>query len=118
MTSDSVLQILLYLKEDGDMDIFSPSTEQILEQNGLATASLGLPFVTDVAKFPPLTRGQFNQASKLWPVNFHEDKWYGQGIRLCTVSSSEDSEGGEGETERGLRALASRQFGQIPIPSA
>ena len=118
MISDSILQILLYLKEDGDMDIFSPSIEQILEQNGIAMASLGLPFVTDVAKFPPLTRGQFNQASKLWPVNFHEDKWSGQGIRLCTVSSSEESEGGEGETERGLGALTSRQCGQIPIPSA
>ena len=98
MISDSVLQILLYLKEDGDMDIFSSSTEQILEQNGIATESLGPPFVTDVAKFPPLTRGQFNQASKLWPVNFHEDKWYGQGIRLVQKKVREEM----GETEQGF----------------
>ena len=64
------------MKEDGDINLSSSSTEQLLEQNGIATTSLGQPFVTDVAKFPPLTREQFNQASKLWPVNFHEDKWY------------------------------------------
>ena len=28
----------------------------------------------DVPSFPPLTRSQFEQASRLWPVNFHEDK--------------------------------------------
>ena len=59
------------------MHFCSLSTEHLLEQNGIATASLGQPFVIDVAKFSPLTREQFNQASKLWPVNFHEDKWYG-----------------------------------------
>lgn len=92
--SDSVLQIILYLKEDRNMDFCSSSIEHILEQNGIATASLGLPFVTDVAKFPPLTREQFNQASKLWPVNFHEDKWYGQVIRLFSGSSWQEREGG------------------------
>ena len=71
------------------MDVFSLSIEKLFEQNGIGTSSLGQPFETDVAKFPPLTREQFNQASRLWPVNFHEDKWYGQGIRLFTGSSWE-----------------------------
>ena len=79
----------MHLKEDsdGNIDLLRSSIEQLLEQNDIATTSLGQPFVTDVAKFPPLTREQFNQASKLWPVNFHEDKRYGQGIRLFPGSS-------------------------------
>ena len=75
--SDSVLQIILYLKEDKNMDFCSSSIEHLLEQNGIAVASLGHRFVTEVAKLPPLTREQFNQAANLWHVNFHEDKWYG-----------------------------------------
>ena len=58
------------------MDLFSSSNEIFLAQNGITTESLGHPFVADVAKYPPLTREQFNQASKFWPVNFHEDKQY------------------------------------------
>lgn len=37
--------------------------------------------MVDVAKHPPLTREQFNQASIFWPVNFHEDKYVSRVLR-------------------------------------
>ncbi|XP_078351703.1 putative inactive tRNA-specific adenosine deaminase-like protein 3 isoform X2 [Oculina patagonica] len=78
---DTVLQIILHLKEDKSIDLLSSSNEIFLEQNEITKASFGRPFVVDVAKNPPLTREQFNQASKLWPVNFHEDKYVSRALR-------------------------------------
>ena len=70
---DSVIQIILCLKEGEGVKLVS-SLNELLQQNGIESESLGEPFVIDVARHPPLTREQFNQASVCWPVNFHEDK--------------------------------------------
>jgi hypothetical protein len=44
--------------------------------DGLSVNIDGLsePSVTHVPKYPPLTRQQYDEWSKLWPITFHEDK--------------------------------------------
>ena len=69
--SESLLQIILCVRNEVTED---NSLTQLIQQNKTAANFLGEPFVANVAKHPPLTREQFNQASLLWPVNFHEDK--------------------------------------------
>ena len=69
--SESLLQIILCVRNEVAAD---NSFTQLIQQNKTAANFLGEPFVANVAKHPPLTREQFNQASLLWPVNFHEDK--------------------------------------------
>ena len=73
LISGSVIQIILCSKVDKNVELLSSLTE-LLEQHGIEPDTLGEPFVVDVAKHPPMTREQFNQASACWPVNFHEDK--------------------------------------------
>ena len=75
MIIDSVIQIILCCKEERNVDLVG-SLQEFLQQNGIDSACLGKSFVVNVAKHPPLTREQFNQASVCWPVNFHEDKLY------------------------------------------
>ena len=68
-----MIQIILYPKEEENVVLITSLTE-LLQQNGIEPETLGKPFVVDVAKYPPLSRQQFNEASTCWPVNFHEDK--------------------------------------------
>uniref|UniRef100_A0A8C6THK3 Adenosine deaminase tRNA specific 3 n=1 Tax=Neogobius melanostomus TaxID=47308 RepID=A0A8C6THK3_9GOBI len=44
------------------------------EALGFSDPGLGRPFVVKIPSRPPLTRTQFESASKHWPTSFHEDK--------------------------------------------
>ena len=35
---------------------------------------LGTPYVVSVPRYPPLSRTQYEEAKRYWPINFHEDK--------------------------------------------
>ncbi|KAM9710327.1 putative inactive tRNA-specific adenosine deaminase-like protein 3 [Menidia menidia] len=62
------LEVLLCLvSEAGDGDSPLPS-------DGARWEGLGEPFVVSVPARPPLTRPQFELASRCWPTSFHEDK--------------------------------------------
>ncbi|XP_074550401.1 putative inactive tRNA-specific adenosine deaminase-like protein 3 [Halichoeres trimaculatus] len=48
--------------------------KSLLLSHGVKCEGLGEPFIVKVPARPPLTRPQFELASKHWPTSFHEDK--------------------------------------------
>ncbi|XP_034042772.1 probable inactive tRNA-specific adenosine deaminase-like protein 3 [Thalassophryne amazonica] len=67
------LEVLLCLAGETS-DTNGISIDSLLPADGLRRDSLGKPFVVRVPARPPLTRPQFELASKHWPTAFHEDK--------------------------------------------
>lgn len=70
------LEILLCLVSDvpGVDTKKTVSTDLLLPSDRVRHDGLGEPFVVQVPARPPLTRPQFELASKHWPTSFHEDK--------------------------------------------
>lgn len=67
------LEVLVCLVSDApDMKVVS--IDSLLPSDGVRSDGLGEPFVVRVPARPPLTRPQFELASKHWPTSFHEDK--------------------------------------------
>lgn len=46
----------------------------LLRSQSFDSSGLGEPFLVEIPAKPPLTRPQFEKASKHWPTSFHEDK--------------------------------------------
>lgn len=46
----------------------------LLRSQSFDSSGLGEPFLVEIPANPPLTRPQFEKASKHWPTSFHEDK--------------------------------------------
>ncbi|XP_034740863.1 probable inactive tRNA-specific adenosine deaminase-like protein 3 isoform X1 [Etheostoma cragini] len=67
------LEVLVCLVSDAP-DTKGTNIESLLPSDGLRRDGLGEPFVVQVPARPPLTRPQFERASKHWPTSFHEDK--------------------------------------------
>lgn len=57
--------------------------------SSFSTEGLGDPFTASVPKHQPLTRRQFEESSKLWPTNFHEDKYLSKMINGELFSPAE-----------------------------
>ncbi|XP_057707483.1 probable inactive tRNA-specific adenosine deaminase-like protein 3 isoform X2 [Corythoichthys intestinalis] len=73
------LEILLCpVSEVSDLNLFS-----------VECVGLGKPFVVKVPARPPLTRPQFELASKHWPTSFHEDKSVTHALRGESFSSAQ-----------------------------
>lgn len=66
------LEVIVCLISDTP-DMKAVSIESMLPP-GMRSDGLGEPFVVKVPARPPLTRPQFELASKHWPTSFHEDK--------------------------------------------
>ncbi|KAM6978692.1 putative inactive tRNA-specific adenosine deaminase-like protein 3 [Tautogolabrus adspersus] len=67
------LEVLLCLVSDAP-DMKEVTIQSLLPSDRLKCDGLGEPFVVKVPARPPLTRPQFELASKHWPTSFHEDK--------------------------------------------
>uniref|UniRef100_A0A3Q2T566 Adenosine deaminase tRNA specific 3 n=1 Tax=Fundulus heteroclitus TaxID=8078 RepID=A0A3Q2T566_FUNHE len=67
------LEVLLCLTRDAPA-VEEPSVAALLPAAGDAWDALGEPFVVRIPARPPLTRPQFELASRRWPTTFHEDK--------------------------------------------
>lgn len=67
------LEVLVCLVSDAP-DLKVVSIDDLLPPDGVQRDGLGEPFVVKVPARPPLTRPQFELASKHWPTSFHEDK--------------------------------------------
>ncbi|KAM7380876.1 hypothetical protein PAMP_004146 [Pampus punctatissimus] len=67
------LEVLLCLVSDAP-HVKVVSVESLLPSEEVRRDGLGEPFVVKVPARPPLTRPQFELASKHWPTSFHEDK--------------------------------------------
>ncbi|XP_071212062.1 probable inactive tRNA-specific adenosine deaminase-like protein 3 [Salvelinus alpinus] len=69
---------------------------------------LGDPFLVKIPACPPLTRPQFEQASKHWPTSFHEDKQVTVALRGQLFTSSQKSK----MQEYMMAAVAAARAGQ------
>ncbi|KAK7938322.1 hypothetical protein WMY93_001648 [Mugilogobius chulae] len=69
--SPHALEILICLVKDATSPL----------NNDFSNAALGEPFVVKIPSRPPLTRPQFELASKHWPTSFHEDKLVSTALR-------------------------------------
>lgn len=80
------LEVLLCLVSDAPhMKVVS--MESLLPSDEVRHDGLGEPFVVKVPARPPLTRPQFELASKHWPTSFHEDKQVTVALRGELFSS-------------------------------
>lgn len=71
--SPHCLEVLVCLLSDAP-DTEAVSIDSLLPSDAVRRDGLGEPFVVKVPARPPLTRPQFELASKHWPTSFHEDK--------------------------------------------
>ena len=69
-----MLQIILCRVSEASQEDNVISLEDLFQGTSFNLKGLGQPVVTDVPLHQPLTRKQFQEASQLWPTNFHEDK--------------------------------------------
>ncbi|XP_042351240.1 probable inactive tRNA-specific adenosine deaminase-like protein 3 isoform X1 [Plectropomus leopardus] len=67
------LEVLVCLVSDAP-DVKVVCVDSLLPLDRVRHDGLGEPFVVKVPARPPLTRPQFELASKHWPTSFHEDK--------------------------------------------
>ncbi|CAJ1078715.1 probable inactive tRNA-specific adenosine deaminase-like protein 3 isoform X2 [Xyrichtys novacula] len=67
------LEVLVCLVSDAP-DMTVVDIKSLLPSDKVKPEGLGEPFVVKVPARPPLTRPQFELASKHWPTSFHEDK--------------------------------------------
>lgn len=67
------LEVLVCLVGDVS-DAETVSLDSLLPSDAVGHDGLGEPFMVKVPSRPPLTRPQFELASKHWPTSFHEDK--------------------------------------------
>ncbi|XP_068185924.1 probable inactive tRNA-specific adenosine deaminase-like protein 3 [Antennarius striatus] len=67
------LEVILCLVSDSPGSN-PPDLDALLPSGGVRRDGLGEPFVVKVPARPPLTRAQFELASRHWPTSFHEDK--------------------------------------------
>ncbi|XP_067459080.1 probable inactive tRNA-specific adenosine deaminase-like protein 3 [Thunnus thynnus] len=80
------LEVLLCLVSEAPR-VKEVSVESLLPSGEVRHDGLGEPFVVKVPARPPLTRPQFELASKHWPTSFHEDKQVTVALRGELFSS-------------------------------
>lgn len=80
------LEVLLCLVSDAP-HVKAVSMESLLPSREVRHDGLGEPFVVKVPARQPLTRPQFELASKHWPTSFHEDKQVTVALRGELFSS-------------------------------
>nr|XP_057937229.1 probable inactive tRNA-specific adenosine deaminase-like protein 3 [Doryrhamphus excisus] len=82
------LEVLLCLVSEAP-NMTSVSIVSLLPSGGVGHDGLGEPFIVKVPARPPLTRPQFELASKHWPTSFHEDKHLTDAMRGDFFSSAQ-----------------------------
>ncbi|XP_007253305.3 probable inactive tRNA-specific adenosine deaminase-like protein 3 [Astyanax mexicanus] len=66
-----------------------PTLSDLLCSQTFDPRGLGEPFLVQIPASAPLTRPQFERASKHWPTSFHEDKQITSALKGQLFSSSE-----------------------------
>uniref|UniRef100_A0A3Q2ZN95 Adenosine deaminase tRNA specific 3 n=1 Tax=Kryptolebias marmoratus TaxID=37003 RepID=A0A3Q2ZN95_KRYMA len=91
----------------------APST--LLPPGGAKWVGLGEPFVVQVPARPPLTRPQFEAASRRWPTSFHEDKRVTVALRGELFSSRQKAAMHRFMASALTAAEAARQLGMEAV---
>ncbi|XP_056146032.1 probable inactive tRNA-specific adenosine deaminase-like protein 3 [Lampris incognitus] len=89
--SSHPLEVLVCLVSDAPGIDFEKSItiDSLLPSDRVRHNGLGDPFLVNIPACPPLTRPQFELASKYWPTSFHEDKQVTVALRGELFSSSQ-----------------------------
>ncbi|KAM4608439.1 putative inactive tRNA-specific adenosine deaminase-like protein 3 [Polymixia lowei] len=105
------LEVLVCLVSDvPDVDCEnSVSIDSLLPSDKVKHDGLGKPFVIKVPGCPPLTRPQFELASKHWPTSFHEDKQVTVALRGELFSPPQKAR----MQEYMMSALAAARAGEV-----
>ncbi|CAK6445687.1 unnamed protein product [Pipistrellus nathusii] len=78
------------------------SLAELLPHPAVDPRGLGQPFLVPVPAWPPLTKGQFEEARAHWPTSFHEDKHVTRALAGQLFSAQEQAEM-QGHMERAVR---------------
>ncbi|KAG7259193.1 hypothetical protein CRUP_025020 [Coryphaenoides rupestris] len=116
------LEVLVCLVSDApDVDLHTEpliSIDSLLTSNSVRLDGLGPPFLVQIPAHPPLTRPQFQVASKHWPTTFHEDKQVTVALRGELFSRPQKARM-QGYMEAALAAArAGRRLGLPPVGAA
>ncbi|KAJ3592169.1 hypothetical protein NHX12_007297 [Muraenolepis orangiensis] len=115
------LEVLVCLVSDApgiDLHSESLTIDSLLPSDGIRLNGLGPPFLVKIPACPPLTRPQFQVASKHWPTTFHEDKQVTVALRGELFSRPQKSRM-QGYMEAALAAArAGGESGQEPVGAA
>ncbi|XP_072541103.1 probable inactive tRNA-specific adenosine deaminase-like protein 3 [Salminus brasiliensis] len=89
-TAPHPLEVIVCLAGDvPEQEGKRPALADLLCSKTFDPRGLGEPFLVQIPASPPLTRPQFEQASKHWPTSFHEDKQVTSALRGQLFSSRE-----------------------------
>ncbi|XP_016375684.1 probable inactive tRNA-specific adenosine deaminase-like protein 3 [Sinocyclocheilus rhinocerous] len=76
------LEVIVCLARDVQViDCKGVTLADLLRSQSFDSSGLGEPFLVKIPANPPLTRPQFEKASKHWPTSFHEDKQVTSALR-------------------------------------
>ncbi|KAL7865307.1 hypothetical protein SRHO_G00105540 [Serrasalmus rhombeus] len=90
------LEVIVCLASDvSGLESQRSTLADLLSSKTIDSRGLGEPFLVQIPASPPLTRPQFERASKHWPTSFHEDKQVTSALRGQLFSSSEKAKMGE-----------------------
>lgn len=92
-----------------------PSLADLLCFKSFDSSGLGEPFLVQIPARPPLTRPQFEQASKHWPTSFHEDKQVTFALRGQLFTSTEKAKMQEYMTTAIQAARSGLALGMDPV---
>ncbi len=81
-SSPHPLEVIVCLARDVQViDCNRVTLADLLLSQSFDFSGLGEPFLVQIPANPPLTRPQFENASKHWPTSFHEDKHVTSALR-------------------------------------
>lgn len=87
--SPHALEVLVCLVGDVRSQPQCPTLIDLLRSKDFNVEGLGEPFLVRIPARAPLTRPQFERASRHWPTSFHEDKQVTLGLKGQLFTSSQ-----------------------------
>ncbi|XP_027023826.2 probable inactive tRNA-specific adenosine deaminase-like protein 3 [Tachysurus fulvidraco] len=114
------LEVIVCLVTDVSITAFTAQTPQptltdLLNSKDFNVEGLGKPFLVRIPARAPLTRPQFERASRYWPTSFHEDKQVTLGLKGELFTSSQKAKIQEYMTAAVEAARSGREEGMDAV---
>ncbi|XP_036401910.1 probable inactive tRNA-specific adenosine deaminase-like protein 3 [Megalops cyprinoides] len=91
------------------------SISTLLPRAKMDSTGLGAPFLVKIPACPPLTRPQFEQASRHWPTSFHEDKQVTVALKGQLFTADQKAKMQEYMTAAVMAAKAGQDLGMDAV---
>ncbi|TSW62338.1 putative inactive tRNA-specific adenosine deaminase-like protein 3 [Bagarius yarrelli] len=112
------LEVLVCLVSDVLTRPQRPTLIDLLSSKDFNVKGLGEPFLVRIPARAPLTRPQFERASRHWPTSFHEDKRVTLGLKGQLFTSGQKAKFQEYMTAAVEAARAGREEGMEAVGAA